>query len=476
MEAVFSAERSAEPNMYVPDVEYGLEGCVVETCHTSKRETIPSDEALVASVNRNGQVDLLYMAEISHQSITKLITDLSDKAIFQNPAAFVEETTWNPEREWLLSSQYLCGNIPAKLRIAESMEEKFPGCFRGNIQSLRKLLPPCLELEEIHVSLGATWIPAEFYERFIRTLLRLPWRLEVIYQEELSRWMIKVKEFGYESVLNKSTYGTADISALRIIEQTMNARTIKIYDPVFVPGKLEPDRVLNREKTLAAQEKQQKIIREFEAWVLVDEDRRERLQECYNDAFVGYCSTPYDGSFLTLPDLNPAVHLYEHQKNAVARILLSNGNLLLAHDVGTGKTYEMVASAHELHRMGLSRKTMIVVPNSVIGATVATHKLLYPQDSILSVFPKDFTPQKRNAILGRIQSEKHVCIYMAYSSFDMLQMSKNYYIQKQLRELNALRTVAANASSEREKRALEAEAKRLNKKMSEYVVKGEETP
>lgn len=463
-------------DLLIPEVDYEDFSCFARDEPSDVIQCGSSDDALIASVNRNGQVDLHYMAEISELSITQLITDLAGKAIFQDPAAFRERNRWEPETGWLLAPQYLCGNIPDKLSLAVRMNEQFPGCFQPNVDALKKLMPPGLSMEEIHVSLGASWIPTEIYTAFIKELLRLPWEPEVIYQSELSRWMINAKQLGYDSVLNKITYGTMDLSALQIIEKTMNAISVKVYDYSYSMSHTDPERILNRDKTLAAQEKQKLILRKFGKWILSNPARRAQLQDLYNEAFVGYCTTPYDGSFLSLPGLNPAIQLYEHQKNAVARILLGEGSLLLAHDVGTGKTYQFVVSAHEMYRMGLSRKTLIVVPNNVLGATVDAHRLLYPEDDILAVYPKDFVPKKRAETLARIRDESHVCVYMAYSSFDMVQMSKNYYIQKQLRDLNALRTAAANASSAREKHALEAEAKRLNKKLSEYVVKGEDTP
>ena len=470
MRSYFTSGTSAiEP--YIPEVDYGFDD--INEAPVLPSGVMSSDEALIASVNRNGRVDLAYMSEISGLSTTKLISDLAGKVMFQNPAAFIGKSRWDPAAEWVLRPQYLCGNIPAKLSEAEAMNEKFQGCFSWNVEALKKLLPPSLELEEIHVSLGASWIPEDVYSRFIKELLRLPWWPTVIYQKELSRWMIQVKEFGYDSVLNKVTYGTEDLPALKIIEQTMNARNVKVYD--YYQHFNDNERILNRDKTLAAQEKQKLIIHKFEEWVLADEARRIRLQECYNDAFVGYCVTPYDGSFLTLPGLE-AVELYVNQRNAVARSLLCEGNLLFAHDVGTGKTYEMIVSAHERHRMGLSQKIMIVVPNNVLGATVAEHRRIYPKDDILAVFPKDFTPKKRQAVLERIRDEEFVCIYMAYSSFDLITMSKNYYVNKQFQEVRDLRTAAANASTKREKNALEAQAKRLHKKLSEYAVSGEETP
>ena len=466
----------SEVDLLIPEIDYEDFSCFDGDEQREVIQCTSSDDALIASVNRNGRVDLSYMEEISGLTATRLISDLAGKAIFQDPAAFLERKRWTFNTDWLLAPQYLCGSIPEKLTMAFRMNERFPGCFQANVDALKKLMPPGLAMDEIHVSLGASWIPAEVYSAFIRELLRLPWDTEVVYQQELSRWMINAKQISYDSVLNKITYGTFDLSALQIIEQTMNAKTVKVYDYSYSSSRGDPERILNRDKTLAAQEKQRLILHKFEKWILTNPARRSKLQELYNDSFVGYCVTPYDGSFLSLPGLNPAIKLYDHQKNAVARILLSDGNLLLAHDVGTGKTYEMIVSAHELHRMGLSEKIMLVVPNSVLGATVEAHRQLYPEDDILTIFPKDFTPKKRQKVLERIRDERFVCIYIAYGSFDMLTMSKDYYVQKQQSELSGLRRAAANATTKREKHALEAEATRMSKKLSEFVVHGTQNP
>lgn len=189
---------------------------------------------------------------------------------------------------------------------------------------------------------------------------------------------------------------------------------------------------------------------------------------------MGYASSAYDGSFLTLPELNPNVKLYPHQLNAVARILLSGTNIMLAHDVGTGKTYEMVVSAHELHRMGLSSKNLIVVPNNVLKATVDTHRMLYPADDILAIFPTDFTPAKRKDALKKIRDEDHVCIYMAYSSFDMISMSKVYWIRKMQSDIAALEREACSLSYGYTKNSIKREIESRKKELSEYIVKGKD--
>ena len=208
MSSFFSITTNLDGKLVIPDVDYGTDDDMLSIPCSPETTCKSADEALIMSINRNGTVDLRFMSEISGLPTTSLISELAGKAIFQDPAVFETEKTWSPDREWLLSPQYLCGNIPAKLEQANRMEAKFPGCFQWNVNALRKLMPPTLGMEDIHVSLGAMWIPASIYAQFIRSLLRLPCYPEVVYQKELSRWMIQVKDAGHNSVLNKVIYGT----------------------------------------------------------------------------------------------------------------------------------------------------------------------------------------------------------------------------------------------------------------------------
>lgn len=430
-----------------------------------------SGDALIASINHLGRVDIEYMSRISGIPKDMIIGELRGTAIFQDPFVFEGAQFWDITKGRLLRSQYICGNIPRKLEIAERMNLKFPGCFDANVDELSKLLPSQIDIDEIHVSLGAAWVPADIYALFIQELLNLRETPNVYFNKQLSTWRVESLDEMKGSVLNNYTFGTTSLSAVKIIEQTMNAKTVKVYDYNWY-SQSAFERILNQPATLAAQEKQKIIIREFSQWVLRD-NIRSLLEECYNSAFVGYMFSPYDGSFLQLPGLNPYVSLYPHQKNGVARILLSQSNVLLAHDVGAGKTYEIVAGVHELKRLGLSKKNLIVVPNNVLKATVDAHKLLYPYDDIFAIYPKDFGPSVRNDVLLRIQQEDHVAIYMAYSSFDMIAMSKSYWVQKKTREIKELRTAASNCSNKQEKRALESEADSRAKKLSKFLL---ETP
>ncbi|MBQ6885222.1 MAG: DEAD/DEAH box helicase family protein [Clostridia bacterium] len=446
-----------------------------------------SDEILVACLNKLGCVDLVKMSKSSGKSCEELVIDLKG-AIFQDPCKFEYDEQWSIEKGWFLRSQYCRGNIRKKLAVARRMNIKFPGRFHNNITTLKKMLPAAITLDEIqHIPLGAPWVPAEVYALFIKKLLDIKTTPLVFYSKELCGWRVKAndKEEADKSIANTDTYGVPRewewyskekpkpyLTALEIFEQLLNAKTVKVYDYVG----WDYERILNSEATLVAQEKAKMIIREFDKWVRANLRRSAKLEECYNEAFVGYASSAYDGSFLKFPNLNPNVIFYPHQRNAIARMLLSQENVLFAHDVGTGKTYEMCAGVHEMYRMKLSRKNLVVVPNNVLKATVDAHKYLYPNDKILAVFPKDFTPVYRKEVLEQIRDGDYVAVYMAYSSFDMIVMSKEYWLNKMTVELNSLRNAIANAVHKEEAKMLERKKDALFKKRSKYILEAYDTP
>lgn len=449
-----------------------------ELTETEQADVASAADALVQCINRLGRVDLEYMSSLSGKSKADLIVALAGKAIFQNPAVFADADAWNEDDGWMLASQYLCGNIMEKLHVARKANLKFC-CFERNIATLEKLVPNRIDVSDIHFSLGATWIPTEYYRRFIADLLKIGRKhISVIFNKEMGAYIVRVddKKLLAESIDNNQTYGLPEMPALDIIEHSLNAKSVKVFDyrvrnnqnrkRPYVP-------VPNTEKTLAAQEKQLLIHERFAAWVHEDKRRKQAISDLYNDCYVGYVMKPFDGSFLDFEDLNPKVTLYPHQKNSVARMLLSEGNLMLAHSVGSGKTYEMICGAHELFRTGLSRKNLIVVPNSVLNAAVSSHHLLYPQDHILVVDPADFTPSNRNRILEKIRDEEYVAIYMAFSSFDMVVMSKRYWIEKKQRRILELRRASANASDDKEQSMLGRAADRLSEKLNEYMLEAQ---
>jgi len=433
------------------------------------------DEALVSCVNRYGRADPEYISTLTGKSPQVLLFRDLRGAIFQNPDLFPEGTLWSPDHGWLLRDQYLCGNVVAKLEKAKEANTRFPNLFSSNIEALQQILPNNPEAEEIHVSLGATWLPETFYEDFVKELLKLPQRPTIRYVRSLSKWTLKVDDNTKNTVLSRYVYGTWDLSAHKIIEQSMNAKTVKVYDYYHhYDGRI--DSVLNQGKTLAAQEKQKLILQRFDEWVHETFFRREEVREYYSQAYVGHVGPCFDGSFLTFPDMNRDIQLYPRQRNAIARILLSNENVLLAHPVGAGKTFEMIGAAHELKRMGLSEKNLIVVPNSILKATVDLHQRLYPNDQFLAIYPKDFTPSKRDEALRAIKEGDYVCIYMAYSSFDMVVMSKDYWILKHQRDIADLERAASNCSDKAEKHSLESEIAKRKKQLSKFVVEATDCP
>ena len=437
--------------------------------------TCSSDEALLACLDLYGRVDLKIMSRMSGISVEQLVLELDGSAIFQDPAVFEHQFTWNIYEGWVPAPRYLCGNLPRKLMQAQAARNRFRGKFETNVAALEKRLPRHLTLEDIHVSLGAPWVPAEIYSEFATALLDLKKRVPVYMCPELAKWTVQMPQEAARSIRNRSTYGTVDMSALKIMEATMNARTVKIYDikPTLSNGN---ERVLNLEKTLMAQEKQRMIIEEFSRWIFADAGRKKRLEDAYNETFVGFDFSPYDGAFLKLRELNPEVTLYPHQRNAVARILLSQSNVLLCHDVGAGKTFEIIIGIHELKRMGLSGKNLVVVPNNVLQATVDTHRYLYPHDDIQVIYPAKFTVSKRNQALEAVRDEDHVVTYMAYSSFDLIRMSCQYWQEQLEDEIRALRSAAENTLRKEERKLLQAQAELLVKKLAELRRDAEDTP
>lgn len=428
-------------------------------------------DALVACINAVGWVDLEWMAACSGNSAESLISQLAGTAIVQDPS--LQSGDYQPLRGWYLMPAYFSGNLKEKLEIAKKANEEYPGAFQFNVNKLQELLPERVSLREVHVSLGAPWVPADIYTGFIEELLEGFYYQPVSYDPYANVWDVSCDGSSVSFIANQYTYGTERLSALQIIKQTMNAKTVKVFDDKIVAdedGSYKEKKVLNKEETLAAQDKQKLILEAFEEYVFSDVRRIERLENKYNDEFAGYLSIPYDGSFLKLPGLNPEISLYDHQKSAVARILLSENNVLLAHEVGTGKTFEMVAAAHELHRMGLSEKNMIVTPNNVLQDVIAAHHLLYPEDSILEVTPKAFTAPKRKETMEAIAKGDYTACYIAYSSFDRIRMSKSYWIEQMEEEIMDMKAAMENCTRKernRLKRKVEALSEKLVKFRSE---------
>lgn len=423
-----------------------------------------ADEALVACVNRIGGVSMTWLTEVSGLSVSELAEAL-DGIIYQDPEGY--DIHQSEEDDWILRDQYLSGNIKTKLDAAKTLNKKYSGRFDTNIRALKKALPKRVKFNEIGINIGSPWIPEEYYSAFAQEALGLFNRPDITYSISLGLWKVKAPPEARTAVHNIYTYGTKRMSALKILEHTLNASTIKIYDEVVRrERKSGIAKVLNKNETLAAQEKQMVLQRAFQEWIKKDPIRVKYLENIYYDTYACNIAGRFDGSFLTLPDLNPEVTLYTHQKNAVARMILT-GDVLLSHSVGSGKTFEIIVGVHERKRMGLSEKNLIVVPNQVLGAFEDAHQYLYPEDKILVIHPDDFKEKFRNKILEKVRDEDFTAVYMAFSSFEYLSMSRQYKLDKQSEAIRQVRVQEAMSTEKWEKKRLET----IETRMCEELMK-----
>ncbi len=428
------------------------------------------EDALVMSMNRYGEVRVEYMAKLAGKDADTLMRELWEAhAVWPDPHGYDPDCA--ARTKWLTKNMYARGNIYGLLKEAKEMEKKYPGVFKENIRMLKAVLPESPDAEDIRISLGAMWVPPSYYVNFIRELLGTGENPEVVVSGYLGKWIIRCGDPDW--ILNRYAYGTRRMSAVEILEHTMNAQEIKVTDPVRNCSTGKTEYVVNHHDTLEAQEKQRAILKAFQEWLRKVPGRRVRLAELYSRRF-GYRVQTYDGSWLRLEDAAEDISFYPYQKDAVARCIMS-GNTLLAHKVGSGKTYEMICSVHELHRMGLISKGMVVVPNNIFDAFVQDHRRLYPQDEILAVYPKSFTVAGRKEILDRIRRGGYVAVYMAYSSFDMLKMSRQYYLDLKQKEIFQCAEEIRKAHNRVEKNALEAKHGRLNKQYEKLREKLKDT-
>ena len=421
-------------------------------------------KALAHCINTHGYVNLPWMAETSGLSVGELVDALKG-VIFQDP----EQYDQHPSEAdgWVLRPQYISGNLKDKLELTKVLIRKHSGRFNNNILALKQAMPKQVAIDDIGISIGCSWIPVHDYEKFAQETLGLFCAPKISYSAKLGLWKVKSPGSAAYAPHNIITFGTERMPALKILEHTLNGSTVKIYDEVIrldLPaGKA---RILNKNETLAAQEKQEALQQAFRDWVVKDPELVSQLEEAYYSTLACVVSSHYDGSFLTLPDLNPEFKPYPHQKDAVARIILDQ-DVLLNHSVGSGKTSTLIIGLHERKRMGLSGKNLVVVPNNVLEAFERTHHDLYPDDQILTVRPeKEFKPANRQETLERIRDEDFVAVYMAYSSFDLIPMSRQYRLNQMADEIRSLRA-SANASGDHwEKIQLNRSADQMSKKLA----------
>lgn len=387
-------------------------------------------EAFVLSINRFGRINLKFMSAKCGRPEDDLIRELEGVLIWKDPSRYLPKA---PYEGWITREQYVQGNIFRLLSEAEEADRK-TGLFSKNIELLRSELPDGPEAHELKVTLGATWVPAGYFLQFICDLLDMeafPPTLEL--DTFFGKWSLK-GGCSFNIVRNIAIYGTYRMPALKIIAHTMNASPIQIYDKQTDPVTGKEKSVLNKYETMAAQEKQQLIIQEFQKWLDSHPEILSCLQEIYSSRY-GYQISHYNGSFLQLPGINREIHLYQHQKDAIARIVLSGENVLLSHDVGAGKTYAFAAGIHERLRMGLSKKAMLVVPNSVFDTTVEAIRRLYPDEKMTPISVKQFGPSKRDEVLRQIKDAGSGYFILAASSFDMIGMSKQFHLERKVQEI-----------------------------------------
>ena len=404
--------------------------------HTPVTSVDTASEALAVSLGEKATIDMDYMMELSGKSENEIFEDLKG-VIFLNP---LYEYGNSYEPKYLMADEYLSGNVREKLRIAKNSAELYPEDYKVNVEALQKVQPKDLTASEISVRLGATWLPPDDVQEFIFHLLETPryaqWNIKVHFSPFTSDWNIEGKSYDKGNVRAYNTYGTSRINAYKIIEETLNLKDVRIFDYIEDDeGKKKA--VLNKKETAIAQSKQEMIKQEFQDWIWSDPERRERLCKSYNKKFNSVRPREYDGSHIIFNGMNPEIELREHQKNAVAHILYG-GNTLLAHAVGAGKTFEMVAAAQESKRLGLCNKSLFVVPNHLTEQWAAEYLQLYPAANILVATKKDFETKNRKKFCGRIATGDYDAVIIGHSQFEKIPMSierQRAILEQQLEEI-----------------------------------------
>ena len=404
--------------------------------HKPVTEVDTADEALAVSMGEKAAIDMEYMMELSGKSEEELFSDLKG-VIFLNP---LYEYGNSYEPKYLMADEYLSGNVREKLATAKRSATLYPEDYTVNVQALEKVQPKDLTASEISVRLGATWIPPEIFQQFMFEFLDTPryaqWNIKVHYSQFTGEWNIEGKSYDRSNVKAYSTYGTSRINAYKIIEETLNLKDVRIFDYIEdEEGKKKA--VLNKKETAIAQAKQELIKQGFQDWIWAEPTRREKLTKMYNEKFNSIRPREYDGSHIVFNGMNPEIELREHQKNAVAHILYG-GNTLLAHAVGAGKTFEMVAAAMESKRLGLCNKSLFVVPNHLTEQWAAEFLQLYPAANILVATKRDFETKNRKKFCGRIATGDYDAVIIGHSQFEKIPMSierQRAILEQQLEEL-----------------------------------------
>ena len=390
-----------------------------------------ANDALIVSLSEKARVDITFMQKLCNMDMDKILKDL-DGEIFNVPE-------YGEPNHWVTADEYLSGNVREKLKIAEHFAETDER-FNVNVKYLKEVQPKDLSASEISVRLGSTWIPPEDIKVFIEYLLNPSnyacQNINVHYNEATSEWWIEGKNYDKYNIKATNTYGTGRANAYKIIEDSLNLKDTRIYD-YYEDENGKRVAELNKKETAIAQAKQEQIKLAFEEWIWKDPERRERLTKVYNERFNSIRPREYDGSHISFDGMNPEITLRKHQVNAIARILYG-GNTLLAHEVGAGKTFEMVAAAMESKRLGLCNKSLFVVPNHIVEQFGQEFLQLYPSANVLVTTKKDFETANRKKFCSRIATGDYDAIIISHSQFEKIPMSVERQvtiIQKQIEDI-----------------------------------------
>ena len=404
--------------------------------HTPVTSVDTASEALAVSMGEKAQVDMEYMCSLTGKTEEEVYQELKG-VIFLNP---VYGYGGSDEQKYLMADEYLSGNVREKLAWAKKSAEVYPEDYKINVEALEKVQPKDLTASEIFVQLGTTWLPEEIAQQFMYEFLDTPvyarWNIKVHYSKLTGEWNVEGKSYDRGNLKAYNTYGTKRVNAYKIIEETLNMKDVRVFDYIEdAEGKKKA--VLNKKETAIAQSKQELIKQGFQDWVWRDPARREKLVRLYNEKFNSIRPREYDGSHIVFSGINPEIELREHQKNAVAHILYG-GNTLLAHAVGAGKTFEMVAAAQESKRLGLCNKSLFVVPNHLTEQWATEYLQLYPAANILVATKKDFETKNRKKFCGRIATGDYDAVIIGHSQFEKIPMSierQRAILEQQLEEI-----------------------------------------
>ena len=417
--------------------------------HVAVTSVDTASEALAVSISEKARVDMDYMAELSGKSPEELERELTgviyrDIRCAENPEDILPSLADLGRYPFVTADEYLSGKVRQKLRMAKAFLEAAPAgqkeTVRRNVEALEAVQPQDLGAGEIGVRIGANWVPVEVYQQFMVELLT-PYgqarsRIRILRAEATGQWSITEKNFDRANVKANTTYGTKRMSAYHILEHILNQRDVRVFDYIEDEnGKKKP--ILNKKETAIAQDRQELIKQKFAEWIWKDIDRRELLCRIYNETFNGIRPREYDGRHIRFEGMNPEISLRPHQINAIAHILYG-GNTLLAHEVGAGKTYEMVAAAMEMKRLGLCTKSLIVVPNHITEQWAAEWLQLYPSANILVATKKDFETQNRKKFCSRIATGDYDAIIIGHSQFEKIPMSverQQAILERQIEEI-----------------------------------------